>query len=256
MSQVYRDDIYSMTPFDNRLEVIQPYNDNSMSYNLNGVGEFGGGTCTCGDGQIYEVGGIKKPNSSYLSDPCDKLYCKYGTSGECKKENNSSKWKGKGVICGKLKTTAASGFCICPNGTKYWIGVKIGKHCGSPDKYACEGGAPRTCYNNPYQPGVGKKVTCGTEYGWGGKCTCPDGQVFDSGVRKGQNCSGGASFGCQNGTTSDCKEETGVWSGTKIVCGYEHGTWGGDCKCPDGVIYKVGDNGDKCATLQCVGGEM
>jgi hypothetical protein len=97
-------------------------------------------------------------------------------------------------------------------------------------------------------------VTCGTEHGSGGKCTCPDGTVFNSGVKKGKNCGGGASFGCENGKASDCKEENGVWSGQKVVCGYEHGTWGGDCKCPDGQTYKVGDMGNNCASLQCVGG--
>ena len=160
------------------------------------------------------------------------------------------------MVCGRLRTTGAySGSCTCPNGTKYDIGVKHGKTCWSSDKYACEGGAEGPCSNFYLSPGVGKKVTCGVEYGWGGKCTCPDGTVFDSGVRKYRNCAAGASYGCQNGTASDCKEEIGVWSGTKVVCGYEHGTWGGDCKCPDGQTHKVGDNGDQCGSLQCVGGE-
>lgn len=32
------------------------------------------------------------------------------------------------------------------------------------------------------------------------------------------------------------------------------GTWGGTCACPDGQIYQVGDNGDACGSLACVGG--
>ena len=34
------------------------------------------------------------------------------------------------------------------------------------------------------------------------------------------------------------------------------GDWGGECQCPDGATYKVGDNIDNCATLACVNGEM
>jgi hypothetical protein len=259
MSQTYGDDIYSHIPFDNRLEVIQLHHENNERFNLNGIGEYSGGTCICGDGQEYEVGGLSKPYGPYLGDPCDMLYCQYGRKVTCQKENNNPKWKGKGVTCGRHKGSVPSGQCRCPNGKWYWIGVKIGMACNSHNdvKYACDGGnMPGACKHGPYRPGVGKKVTCGEEYGWGGKCTCPNGTVFYSGVKKGQNCAQGASFGCQNGTVSDCKEETGVWTGTKIVCGYQHGTWGGDCKCPDGAIYKVGDNGDDCATLQCDGGEM
>ena len=32
------------------------------------------------------------------------------------------------------------------------------------------------------------------------------------------------------------------------------GGWGGSCTCPDGQIYQVGDNGDSCGSLSCVGG--
>lgn len=32
------------------------------------------------------------------------------------------------------------------------------------------------------------------------------------------------------------------------------GGWGGSCTCPDGQIYQVGDNGDACNSLACVGG--
>jgi len=30
--------------------------------------------------------------------------------------------------------------------------------------------------------------------------------------------------------------------------------WGGDCTCDDGSVYQVGDNGDYCGSLACVGG--
>jgi len=32
------------------------------------------------------------------------------------------------------------------------------------------------------------------------------------------------------------------------------GNWGGECACPNGEIYQVGDNSDKCQTLACEGG--
>ena len=32
------------------------------------------------------------------------------------------------------------------------------------------------------------------------------------------------------------------------------GTWSGTCKCPDGNIYDVGDNGDNCGSLACING--
>ena len=32
------------------------------------------------------------------------------------------------------------------------------------------------------------------------------------------------------------------------------GSWGGSCTCPNGESYQVGDNGDSCRTLACIGG--
>lgn len=32
------------------------------------------------------------------------------------------------------------------------------------------------------------------------------------------------------------------------------GGWGGDCTCPDGSVYRVGDNDDRCGSLACYGG--
>jgi hypothetical protein len=255
ISQAYRDDVYSTNPLDNILDVEQNFDDNEMKYNQDGIGESSGGTCKCPDGREYDVGGFRKPNPAVASedgDPCDALACENGISGTCEKENNNSKWNGKKMICGLMKTYAPIGQCQCPGGGYYNVGFLKGKTCNDEDPLACEGGTKITCY--PHLPlWAGRKVTCGTKYGWGGKCTCPDGKTFDSGVKKFQNC-GGASHGCENGTASECKEEIGVWSGEKIVCGYEKGTWGGDCRCPNGQIYKVGDNGNSCASLQCVSG--
>jgi len=32
------------------------------------------------------------------------------------------------------------------------------------------------------------------------------------------------------------------------------GGWGGSCTCPDGTQFQVGDNGDLCQSLACIGG--
>ena len=34
------------------------------------------------------------------------------------------------------------------------------------------------------------------------------------------------------------------------------GSWGGECTCPDGQVYAVGDNNDACGSLACVGGTV
>jgi len=47
-------------------------------------------------------------------------------------------------------------------------------------------------------------------------------------------------------------------TGLKLENKVQHdqgGVWGGTCTCPDGQTYSVGDNGDYCTTLACVGGQ-
>ena len=34
------------------------------------------------------------------------------------------------------------------------------------------------------------------------------------------------------------------------------GGWGGECTCPDGSTYEVGDNKDSCGSLACIGGKV
>ena len=58
--------------------------------------------------------------------------------------------------------------------------------------------------------------------------------------------------GCTSGTT------TNITTTAVAVNVYEKrpgvGGWGGQCTCPDGQVYDVGDNNDNCASLACVGG--
>ena len=119
MSQTYKDDIYSNIPMDNISDVEQLHHDNEMKHNQDGIGESSGGTCTCPNGQEYNVGGFRKPGTADPSDeddPCYALACENGTKGTCTEENNNPKWNGKKMICGLAKTYISSARCKCPGG--------------------------------------------------------------------------------------------------------------------------------------------
>jgi len=53
-----------------------------------------------------------------------------------------------------------------------------------------------------------------------------------------------------------CTDNDGTQSTSNIVQENAPGVggWGGECTCPDGSVYQVGDNGDSCETLACIGG--
>merc|ERR550525_589702 len=102
------------------------------------------------------------------------------------------------------------------------------------------------------------RVIEGVAGGWGGKCTCPDGQVY----QVGDNHDGCGSLACVGGTPGECNKDHGPWHQKKVECvGLPNrviegvaGGWGGKCTCPDGQVYQVGDNHDGCGSLACVGG--
>ena len=102
---------------------------------------------------------------------------------------------------------------------------------------------------------------------WGGKCTCPDGRVYQVGD-EGNIC---GSVSCEGGTQGTCNEGEGEWAFRKVVCApakkrprsanknshhrdSKAGTWGGECTCPDGQVYLVGDEQNQCGSLMCKGG--
>merc|ERR1711957_289816 len=74
------------------------------------------------------------------------------------------------------------------------------------------------------------------------------------------NC---ATLACEGGVSGTCKSEDGAWSNMKVTCAHDNyrkeesevGGHGGECTCPNGEKYNVGDNNDNCATLACEGGE-
>lgn len=50
--------------------------------------------------------------------------------------------------------------------------------------------------------------------GWGGSCTCPNGEVYNVG----DNGDGCGSLACIGGTPGQCNSYGGVWSGNKVSC--------------------------------------
>ena len=99
--------------------------------------------------------------------------------------------------------------------------------------------------------------------GWSGTCTCPNGYSH----KVGDNHDSCESLACVNGISGDCVQ--GDFSGAqkKLTCAItneptnlieenvkEVGGWSGDCTCPNGEVYKVGDNHDSCGSLACING--
>merc|ERR1719158_2326718 len=112
---------------------------------------------------------------------------------------------------------------------------------------------------NTYDKGVGGVG------GWGGYCTCPNGQVYAVGDK--MNWCG--SLSCENGKPGECHKRDGEWSRNKVTCApassltttrventYDKGVggvggWGGYCTCPNGQVYAVGDKMNWCGSLSC-----
>ena len=90
--------------------------------------------------------------------------------------------------------------------------------------------------------------------GWGGQCTCPDGQVYWVGDQGG-GCKSLSCFGGTESGTPKCNKSGGKWSGHKVTCAQSVQTCGGTangelCKFPfqhDGKSY------DHC--IQAGGGD-
>ena len=50
--------------------------------------------------------------------------------------------------------------------------------------------------------------------GWGGTCTCPDGQSYQVGDNN-NNCE---NLACINGNAGECNRKFGPWSKRKVTC--------------------------------------
>ena len=112
-------------------------------------------------------------------------------------------------------------------------------------------------------PGIG---------GWGGTCTCPDGEVYQVGDNN-DGCSTLACFG-SGVSGSYCGSNNPGGGNVMVVCAHREnivqqnargvGTWGGTCTCPDGQTYLVGDyaskggcdawNAGDASAAACIGG--
>ena len=55
--------------------------------------------------------------------------------------------------------------------------------------------------------------------GWGGSCTCPDGQVYQVGDL-GNWC---GSLACYGGVAGTCHKNHGQWSNRRVVCAIPSG---------------------------------
>jgi len=95
---------------------------------------------------------------------------------------------------------------------------------------------------------------------WGGQCTCPDGKTYNVGDHN--NACG--SLACVGGVAGRCSPvHSDARAGMQVTCGsvpnvYTKvtgvGAWGGQCTCPDGKTYDVGDHINFCGSLACIGG--
>jgi len=75
------------------------------------------------------------------------------------------------------------------------------------------------CYDNKCndkKKGVVNKVIENARVGgWGGSCTCPNGEVY----QVGDNVDYCRSLACVGGTSGHCNKKFGPWSRRKVICG-------------------------------------
>lgn len=210
-----------------------------------------GGWCVCPDGQRYNVGDN--------GNACVSLACIGGTSGECNRTVDPARDGMRAVCAGQLMTPrpfvpppppqlvegrnvyekvdntgAWGGWCTCPDGESYNVGDN-NDGCGS---LACVGGTAGECAHVVDPLRAGMRVTCfsGGVVGATGPAGTPPGPVLENPL---------SASGVPASTNSQHHQY-------QRVAGV--GQWGGWCTCPDGQRFNVGDNGDACGSLACIGG--
>ena len=281
---------------------------NVVKTNAKGVGEWGG-SCTCPDGSEYPAGELVSISSCMGVQHLGLLACYGGKPGKINRFGGD--WSGNKVDChvcddceGPYQNVfsqandwhsnvgAWGGECTCPDGQVYLVGDQMDSTSSAGGTLACEGGTPGAI-NRERGPWSGNSVICSscpgpqplpspcegkvhnvvtnndTKVGaFGGECTCPDGKVYQVGdVYLGAE----PTLACFGGTPGAYHARPGPWSHSKVQCGacdvcggpaanlYDEndpsaGGWGGQCACPDGQVYEVGDNHDSIQSLKCVGG--
>jgi len=132
----------------------------------------------------------------------------------------------------------------------------------APPSPSCAGGTTNLVTKNASHVGA-----------FGGECTCPDGEVLPAGDV--DVALGGAEpvLACFGGKPTSYNKRAGPWSHQQVRCGvcaseacagsavnvYREkdpaaGGWGGNCLCPNGRIFAVGDDGVDGTGLACEGG--
>ena len=192
-----------------------------------------GGSCTCPDGQVYWAGLLLSDNTC---GPNSNLACEGGISGPClgsrpdqsPQPPDYSGW-GVRVRCNQNVVQANQpdvggwgGSCTCPDGRVYWVGLLLSDNtCGPNSNLACEGGISGPCLGSrpdqspqpPDYDGWSKRVTCTNSImtdqpdigGWGGSCTCPDGQSYWAGLLLSDNtCGPNSNLACEGGISGPC----------------------------------------------------
>lgn len=180
----------------------------------------------------------------------------------------------------RITTNAAGtwgGSCTCPDGKVYWVGDMS----DGGQTLACFGGLAGESHYFENELWSGMMVHCGTPEDvesdryyadssigeWWDWCTCPSGDRYRVGDITGTGCS---QFACNGGVTDgECHSEyNAMGSHMAVDCGtageedmnvveygQDIGTWGGECVCPDGKSYFVGDiEGMGCEEFACYGG--
>merc|ERR1719149_410084 len=136
---------------------------NQHEHGTEGVGGWGG-SCTCPDGQTYQVGDVWASDTA--AGDCGALACYGGVAGECQKVGSADAPEPHSFN----KITCAP----CPKATPTATPAAIAPtdmpapqpQCSGPDENLVKKSAQ----------GVG---------GWGGSCTCPDGKVYQVGALSG-----------------------------------------------------------------------
>ena len=178
------------------------YNERQMG--VSGVGGWGG-TCTCPDGTVYQVGD---------TGPCT-ARCDDAISCDTSAQSTSLACYGDGVQ-GTCNTYAGGN----RNGNEN--GATVAVTCGT-----CAFPPPMPPWPPPPSPPLASPPPCTaeTDYvnagvgGWGGTCTCPDGQVYQVGDTGGCNsiaCYGGISGTCSRTPAADFPNWRG--SGMSVTC--------------------------------------
>ena len=247
---------------------------NKVDTNVPGVGGWGG-KCTCPDGQVYQVGDN--------NDSCGSIACVGGSSGKCGSDNPGG--HGVKVTCAPRPVSDTCVGVEVGGGPMHgrMVDVKEGYQC--PNEVSKDNWLNDETYGDTFEItqegtkitvvrtdngdrkagwGMPLRISCCKLLvlpnkvdknvpgvgGWGGKCTCPDGQVY----QVGDNNDSCGSLACVGGSSGKCGSDNPGGNGVKVTCasasedsfgdGETCGTWGwggkgkfcNNGKCADGPI--------------------